>query len=77
MAVTEVMHDPERRDIPEERVHRAFSRGLPCLVCGEWIEAEAEDAYRVLVSNPPREAEYACHEACFDRVKHASVPSPA
>ena len=35
-----------------------------------------EDAYRVLVSSPPREAEYACHETCFDRVKHASVPAP-
>ena len=48
-----------------------LSRGGPCLVCGEWIEADAKDAYRVLVSNPPREAEYACHEACFERVKHA------
>jgi hypothetical protein len=71
------MHDPYREDIPEQREERARARGAPCLVCGEWIEPDAEDAYRVHVSNPPREAEYACHEACFERVKHASVPAPA
>ena len=77
MAVTEVMHDPERRPIPDRPQERILSRGGPCLVCGEWIEADAKDAYRVLVSNPPREAEYACHEACFERVKHASVQAPS
>ena len=77
MAVTEVMHDPHRAEIPERQEQRGLSRGAPCLVCGEWIEPNATDAFRVLVSNPPREAEYACHEACFDRVKHATVPSPA
>ena len=77
MAVTEVMHDPERRPIPDRQEERALSRGGPCLVCGEWIESDASDAYRVLVSSPPREAEYACHEACFERVKHASIVAPA
>lgn len=77
MAVTEVMHDPERRDIPDRQQERVLSRGGPCLVCGEWIDAESENVYRVLVSNPPREAEYACHEACFERVKHASLPTPS
>ena len=71
------MHDPYRADIPEEREERARTRGGPCLVCGEWIEHDAEDAYRVHVSNPPREAEYACHEACFERVKHETVPAPS
>lgn len=76
MAVTEVMHDPYRAEIPEREEERVLTRGGPCLVCGEWIEAEAADAYRVLVSNPPRDAEYACHEACFERVKHPSVAAP-
>jgi hypothetical protein len=77
MAVTEVMHDPDRREIPDRLEERVLSRGGPCLVCGEWIEPEATDAFRVLVSNPPREAEYACHEACFERVKHTTLPGPA
>ena len=77
MAVTEVMHDPNRVEIPDRPEERTLSRGGPCLVCGEWIEPEAQDAYRVHVSNPPREAEYACHEACFERTKHAAVPAPA
>jgi hypothetical protein len=77
MAVTEVMHDPNRADIPEHEEQRILSRGGPCLVCGEWIEAEAKDAYRVHVSNPPREAEYACHETCFESVKYTPLPSPA
>jgi hypothetical protein len=77
MAVTEVMHDPYRADIPEQQEQRTLSRGGPCLVCGEWIERDANDAYRVLVSNPPREAEYACHEACFESVKHTTLQSPA
>ncbi len=77
MAVTEVMHDPYRAPIEEHVEERRLSRGGRCLVCGEWIEAEAQDAYRVLVSKAPREAEYPCHEACFERVKHESVPSPA
>ena len=77
MAVTEVMHDPERRDIPDRVEERALSRGGPCFVCAEWIEPDAKDAYRVLVSKLPRETEYACHEACFDRVKHATIPAPA
>ena len=77
MAVTEVMHDPERRDIPDRQEERTLSRGGPCFVCAEWIEPDAEDAYRVLVSKLPRETEYACHEACFDRVKHETIPAPA
>ena len=77
MAVTEVMHDPHRVDIEEQREQRTLSRGGACLVCGEWIESDAPDAYRVLVSSPPREAEYACHEACVDRVKHPTLPAPS
>ena len=77
MAVTEVMHDPHRADIEERVEQHGVTRAAPCLICGEWIEARANDAYRVLVSNPPRGAEYACHETCFDGVRHASVPSPA
>ncbi len=77
MAVDKVMRDPELVEIPEQGEERGLSRGGLCLVCGEWIEANARDAYRVLVSNPPRKAEYACHEVCFERVKHASVPGPA
>jgi hypothetical protein len=78
MAVTEVMHDPNAAPIPErDAEERPLSRGLPCLVCGEWIEADAKDAYRVLVSNPPREAEYACHEPCLTSIKHPSVPLPS
>jgi hypothetical protein len=71
------MHDPNRADIPDQREQRFLSRGGPCLVCSDWIEPDAKDAYRVLVSNPPREAEYVCHEACFERVKHTSISSPA
>jgi hypothetical protein len=71
------MHDPNRAEIPEREQERILTRGGPCLVCGEWIDADAPDAFRVLVSNPPRDAEYACHEACFDRVRHPSVPAPA
>jgi hypothetical protein len=77
MAVTDLMGDREREPIPERAEQRPLSRGLPCLVCGEWIEADAKDAYRVLVSNPPREAEYACHEACLTSIKHPSVPLPS
>jgi hypothetical protein len=77
VAVTEVMHDPHRVDIEERREQHGVTRAAPCLVCGEWIEARAPDSYRVLVSNPPREAEYACHEICFERVRHASVAKPA
>jgi hypothetical protein len=77
MAVTDPMGDREREPIPERPEQRPLSRGLPCLVCGEWIEADAKDAYRVLVSNPPREAEYACHEACLTSIKHPSVPLPS
>jgi hypothetical protein len=51
-------------------------RGGACLVCGEWIDASATDAYRVTVSNPPREAEYPCHEGCLERVAHPSVRLP-
>ena len=77
MAVTEVMHDPNRTPIPEEQERRTLTRGSPCLVCGEWIEPGDGDVFRVHVSNLPREAEYALHESCFERIKHASVPSPA
>lgn len=77
MAVTEVMHDPERTPIHEAHEQRVLARGAPCLVCGEWIEPDEEQVFRVHVSNPPREAEYALHEACFERVKHSSVQSPA
>ncbi len=77
MSVTEVMHDPERRPIPDREEQAPLSRGGACLVCGEWVDSGATDALRVQVSNPPRVAEYACHEACFERVKHASLPSPA
>ena len=77
MAVTEVMHDPNRAEIPDRVEDRVLSRGGACLVCGEWIEPDARDAYRVHVSNPPREAEYPCHEACFERVKHETIPAPA
>jgi hypothetical protein len=76
MAVTEVMHDPERRDIPDRQEQRLAARGGPCLVCGQWIEPDAEDAYRVLVSKPPRQAEYSCHEACFEGIRHANAPAP-
>ena len=65
MAITEVMHDPERRDIPDRQEQRVARRGGPCLICGEWIESEAENAYRVLVSNLLRQGEYPCHEVCF------------
>jgi hypothetical protein len=77
MAVTEVMHDSNAAPIPEGEQERLLSRGSPCLVCGEWIEVDATDAYRVLVSHPPREAEYACHEACLTSIKHPSVPLPS
>ena len=77
MAVTEVMHDPERRPIPDREEQAPLSRGGACLVCGEWVDSGAADAFLVQVTNPPRAAEYACHEACFERVKHASLPSPA
>lgn len=76
MAVTEVMHDPNRTPIAEEQERRVLARGASCLVCGEWIEPEDEAVYRVHVSNPPREAEYPLHEACFERVKHPSIVSP-
>jgi hypothetical protein len=76
MAVTEVMHDPNRTPIPEGQERRVLARGGPCLVCGEWIEADDENVYRVQVSNPPREAEYPLHEACFERAKHPSIASP-
>ena len=75
-------HGGHARSEPRRHPGAARSGGssraaAQCLVCGEWIEAEATDAYRVHVSNPPREAEYACHEACFERVKHAPLPSPS
>lgn len=71
------MRDPEWVEIPEASERPALARGGLCLVCGEWIEPDAGDVFRVVVSNPPREAEYACHEACFDRIRHAGVPGPA
>jgi hypothetical protein len=71
------MHDPHRAEVPERHEERTLSRGAPCLVCGEWIEAGAKDAYRVLVSNPPREGEYACHEACFEQIRNTAVPEPS
>jgi hypothetical protein len=77
MAVTEVMHNPYRADIEEAQEQRALTRGGPCLVCGEWIDVDTSDAYRVLVSQPPREAEYACHVACFTQIKHPSCAEPA
>ena len=76
MSVMEVMHDPERRPISDREEQAVLSQGGACLICGEWIEPEATDVYRVHVSNPPRAGEYACHEACFERIKHASLPSP-
>jgi hypothetical protein len=77
MAVTDVMGDRDREPIPERGEERTLSRGLPCLVCGEWIEVDASDAFRVVISNPPREAEYACHEECLASVKHPTVPLPS
>jgi hypothetical protein len=77
MSVEKVMRDPEWVDIPEQSEARGLARGGPCLVCGEWIDRSAADAYRILVSNPPREAEYACHEACFARAAHPSVQVPS
>ena len=77
MAVDKVMRDPEWVEIPEAGEERGLTRGGLCLVCGEWIDADARDAYRVVVSKPPREAEYACHEACFARVVHPSVQLPS
>lgn len=77
MAVDKVMRDPELVEIPEQRETRALSRGGLCLVCGEWIDADARDAYLVVVSSPPREAEYPCHEACLARVVHPSVQLPS
>ena len=49
MAVTEVMIDPHRVDIEEQREERTLSRGGSCLVCGDWIEPDAPNVYRVLV----------------------------
>jgi hypothetical protein len=77
VAVDKVMRDPEWVEIPEASEEHAFTRGGLCLVCGDWIEPDARDVFRVVVSNPPREARYPCHEACFERVRHASVPGPA
>ena len=77
MAVTEVMHNPNRADIPDRQEQRILARGGPCLVCGEWIEPDSKDAYWLVVSNPPLEAEYRCHVACFEDVKHTAVPSPS
>ena len=77
VAVDRVMRDPEWVEIPERSEQQGRARGGLCLVCGEWIEPDASDVFRVLVSNPPREAEYVCHEACLERVRHASVPGPA
>jgi hypothetical protein len=76
MAVDKVMRDPELVEIPEQSEEWALPRGL-CLVCGEWIDANAVDAYRVVVSNPPRQAEYPCHEACLARVAHPSIQLPS
>jgi hypothetical protein len=77
MAVDKVMRDPEWVEMPEQSEERVLARGGLCLVCGEWIDADAGDAYRVIVSNPPREAEYPCHEACLAHVVHPSVPLPS
>lgn len=77
MAVDKVMQDSELVEVPERREDRVLLRGGVCLVCGEWIAADASDAYRVIVSNPPREAEYPCHEACLERVAHPSVQLPS
>jgi hypothetical protein len=77
MAIDKVMHDADYAPIPEKQGQQLLTRGSPCLVCGEWIEPETTDAYRVLVSNPPREGEYACHERCLAQVAHPSVPLPS
>ena len=49
MSVTEVMHDPERRPIPDREEQAPLSRGGACLVCGEWVDWGATDALRVQV----------------------------
>lgn len=77
MAIDKVMQDSELVEVPDRREDSVPSPGGVCLVCGEWIDADASDAYRVVVSNPPREAEYPCHEACLERVAHPSVRLPA
>ena len=77
MSVMDVIQGPHVTPIPDAQEQRILARGAPCLVCGEWIEAEEAHVYRVHISNPPREAEYALHETCFERVKHASIQSPA
>jgi hypothetical protein len=77
MAVDKVMRDPEWVEIPEQTEERPHARGGLCLVCGNWIDGEARDAYRIAVSNPPREAEYSCHEACLERVAHPSIQLPS
>jgi hypothetical protein len=77
VAIDKVMHDADYAPIPEGEGRRVLVRGGACLVCGEWIEPDADDAYRLLVSRPPQEAEYPCHEACLARVAHPSVALPS
>ena len=77
MSVEKVMRDPEWVEISERADEPGLTRGGLCLVCGEWIDAGAGDAYRVVVSNDPRQAEYACHEACLERVAHPSIRLPS
>jgi hypothetical protein len=77
MAVTEIMRDPEFEPTMEPRHERVLSRGAPCLFCGEWIEPETPETFRLVVLNPTREAEYAAHDACLERVRHPSVAPPS
>jgi hypothetical protein len=76
MAVTEVMRDPEFVPTPEQHEERVLARGAPCLFCGEWIEPDTAETFRVLVVSSSREAEYASHAACLEKVRHPAVSPP-
>src|SRR5207253_9762492 len=49
----------------------------PCPVCGEWIDADTEDVYGVVVSRDGRgRASLAAHARCLTSVTHPSVSLP-
>ena len=48
----------------------------PCLVCGEWIDADTQDVYAVVVSDDRGRATLAAHARCLTSVTHPSVSLP-
>jgi hypothetical protein len=74
------MRDPSLGPLtPEEAAAPVKMRGGLCLICGEWVEPEGDNALAVTLARPSGEAsDYAAHATCMATVGHpgARLPPP-